>query len=74
VISEDILQRFPDLFGAKKVNNHDVDVEQTIATFTRELRADIAAALTARRRLLESPLSVHKNMPGRSGGRRLKIA
>src|SRR2546422_263194 len=36
MIGEDILQKFPDLFGTKKVNGRDVDVEQTIAALTRE--------------------------------------
>ncbi len=54
MIREDILQKFPELFGTKKVNGRDIDVETTIATLTRELRPDIATALTARRVLLES--------------------
>ncbi len=54
MIREDILQKFPDLFGTKKVNGREVDVEEAIATLTRELRPEIAAALTARRALLES--------------------
>ena len=33
-------------------------IEQTIATLTRELRPEIAAALTARRALLQSPAPV----------------
>jgi malate synthase len=53
MIRNDILQKFPDLFGAKKVNGRDVNVEETIATLTRELRPEIAAALTVRRELLE---------------------
>src|SRR5437016_2615676 len=55
MIREDILQKFPDLFGTKKVNGREVNVEQTIATLTRELSPEIAAALTARRALLQSP-------------------
>src|SRR2546426_796311 len=58
MIGEDILQKFPDLFGTKKVNGRDVDVEQTIAALTRELGPEIAAALTARRTLLQSPAPV----------------
>jgi len=34
VIREDILQKFPDIFGTKKVNGRNVNVEQTIATLT----------------------------------------
>jgi len=60
VIREDILQKFPDIFGAKKVNGRDVNVEQTIATLTQELSPHIAAALTARRVLLESPAPVRE--------------
>ena len=42
MVREDILQRFPELFGKKRVNGREVDVEQTIATLTRELRPEIA--------------------------------
>jgi malate synthase len=55
MVRADILQKFPGLFGNKKVNGHDVNVEETIATLTRELRPEIAAALSARRELLASP-------------------
>src|ERR1700751_2873470 len=55
MIREDILQRFPDLFGTKNVNGREFNVERTIATLTQELGPEIAAALTARRVLLESP-------------------
>jgi malate synthase len=58
MIREDILQKFPDLFGTKKLNAREVNVEQTIATLTRELGPEIAAALTARRALLQSPAPV----------------
>ena len=54
MIREDILQKFPELFGGKKVNGRQLDVEQMIATLTEELRPGIAAALTARRELLQS--------------------
>src|ERR1035437_3345859 len=60
MIRQDILQRFPDLFGTKKVNGREIDVEETIATLTRELRPEIATALTARRKLLQSPEPVRK--------------
>src|ERR1700676_4822314 len=60
MIHEDILQNFPDLFGTKKVNGREVNVEQTIATLARELSPEIAAALTARRALLQSPAPVGK--------------
>ena len=60
MISEDILQKFSDLFGTKKVNGREINVEQTIAALTRELSPEIAAALTARRALLQSPAPVSK--------------
>ncbi len=60
MIRQEILQRFPDLFAARKVNGRDVNVEETIAILTRELRPEIAAALSARRQLLESPEPVRK--------------
>ncbi len=55
MIREDVLQQFPDLFGNKKVNGRELNVEETIATLTRELRPAIAEALSARRALLASP-------------------
>ncbi|MGC2330718.1 MAG: malate synthase, partial [Candidatus Acidiferrales bacterium] len=58
MIRENILQKFPDLFGTKKVNGREVNVEQAIATLARELGPDIAAALIARRALLQSPAPV----------------
>ena len=42
MVRNDILQKFPDLFGAKKVNGRDVNVEEAITTLTRELRPAIA--------------------------------
>jgi len=60
VIREDILQKFPDIFGTKKVNGREVNVEQTIATLTQELNPHIGAALTARRALLQSPAPVRE--------------
>ena len=60
MIREDILQKFPDLFGSKPVNGREINVEQTIDTLTRELRPDIAAALTARRLLLQAEAPVTK--------------
>ena len=60
MIREDVLQNFPELFGSKTVNGRNVGVEQTITALTRELRPDIAAALSARRALLQSPEPVRK--------------
>jgi malate synthase len=60
MIRQDILQRFPGLFGMRKVNGRDIDVDGTITALTRELRPAIAAALTARRHLLQSPGPVRK--------------
>ena len=54
MIREDVLQQFPELFGTKNINGREVNVEETIATLTRELRPAIAEALGARRALLES--------------------
>src|ERR1035437_1076129 len=54
MIREDILRQFPELFGTKNINGRDVNVEETLATLTRELRPGIAEALSARRALLES--------------------
>jgi len=60
MIREDILQKFPELFGTKKVNGREVNIDQTITTLTRELGPEIAKALNARRALLESPAPVTK--------------
>ncbi|MFI4978220.1 MAG: malate synthase [Solirubrobacterales bacterium] len=60
MIRQDILQRFPDLFGTKKVNGRDINVEETIALLTRELRPEIATVLTARRQLLQAPEPVRR--------------
>ena len=60
MIRNDILQKFPDLFGAKKVNGRDVNVQEAITTLTLELRPEIAAALSARRQILESPAPVRE--------------
>ena len=60
MIRKDILQKFPDLFGTKKVNGREVNVEETIAALTRELGPVTAAALTARRALLHSPAPVRE--------------
>src|SRR5215469_15460231 len=60
MVREDILQKFPELFAARKVNGRDVNVEETIAKLTRELRPAITAALSARRELLASPAPVRE--------------
>ncbi len=60
MIRADVMQQFPDLFGKKTVNGREVDVEETIATLTREARPGIAEALGARRALLASPEPVAK--------------
>lgn len=60
MIREDILQQFPELFGTQKVNGRDLNVEETIAALTRELRPAIAEALNARRALLESSEPVRR--------------
>jgi malate synthase len=58
VIRKDILQRFPDLFGTKKVNGRAIDVEKTITALTEELGPEIAAVLASRRELLQSSAPV----------------
>jgi malate synthase len=60
MVRNDILQKFPELFGARKVNGRDVNVEEAITTLTRELRPAIAAALSARRELLAAPAPVRQ--------------
>src|SRR5215471_7743837 len=60
MIRNDILKKFPDLFGAKKVNGRSPNVEEAITTLTRELRPAIAAALRTRRELLESKAPVRE--------------
>ncbi|HEY6001941.1 MAG TPA: malate synthase [Anaeromyxobacter sp.] len=60
MIRSDILQKFPDLFGTKRVNGREIDVEKTIDILTRELRPDIAKALAARQALLSSPAGVRE--------------
>ena len=58
MIRQDILQAFPDLFGEKRVNGRDLDVDDTITRLSREIDPAIAQALSARRALLESPAPV----------------
>ncbi len=60
MIREDILQRFPQLFGTKSLNGRALSIERTIATLTQELRPEIAEALTTRRALLNSPAPVRQ--------------
>ena len=60
MVRQDILQKFPEIFGTKQVNGRELDVEQTIATLTRELNPEIVAALKARRALLHAPEPVAK--------------
>lgn len=55
VVREDILQGFPGLFGTKTINGRKVDVEKEIAVLAQELHPHMAAALNARRELLNSP-------------------
>src|SRR5207247_10469864 len=58
MIREDILQKFPELFGTKTINGRTINVEEAISVLTRDLGPEIAAALTARRKLLESAAAV----------------
>ena len=59
-VRQEVLQGFSELFGKKSVNGRECDVEQTIATLTRELNPKIAAALSARRAILNSPAPVRE--------------
>jgi malate synthase len=54
MLRDDLRTQFGDLFAPRTVNGRTVDVQGTIATLTRELRPAIAAALAARRALLQS--------------------
>jgi malate synthase len=58
MIRQDILQAFPDLFGKKRVNGRDLDVDDTITRLSREIDPAIAQALAARRAILQSPSPV----------------
>ncbi|HXZ79727.1 MAG TPA: malate synthase [Terriglobales bacterium] len=59
-IREDIVNRFPELFGSKKVNGREINLEQAIDTLSEELRPAIADALSARRKLLQSSEAVQQ--------------
>ncbi len=72
MIRQEILQRFPELFGDKTVNGRKVNVEETIAALTRELRPEIATALSARRALLGSSASVSKRYGWAAWGQRFQ--
>jgi malate synthase len=58
MIRPDILQAFPDLFGSKRVNGRDLDVDEVITRLSREIDPAIAEALAARRAILQSPAPV----------------
>src|SRR5512137_693222 len=58
MIREDILRKFPDLFGHKRVNGRDLDVDDTITRLSREIDPAIHQALDARRAILHSPSPV----------------
>src|SRR5262245_2811829 len=60
MIREDILQRFPELFGSRTINGRTVNVEEAISELARDLGPEIATALTLRRKLLESPAAVRE--------------
>ncbi|MBI4356175.1 MAG: hypothetical protein HY597_06995, partial [Candidatus Omnitrophica bacterium] len=59
-VSEEVARAFPKLFGTKTVNGRPLNVLQVIADLTRELGPEVANALEARRRLLESPAPVRE--------------
>ncbi len=58
MIRQDILQAFPGLFGKQRVNGRELDVDETITRLSREIDPAIAAALAARRAILQSPAPV----------------
>ncbi len=60
MVRKDILEKFPELFGNKTVNGRQLNIEEAVTTLTRELRPDIAAALSARREMLESSAPVRE--------------
>lgn len=60
MIRDEILQKFPALFGNKKVNGRQIDIGEAITTLTRKLRPRIREALSKRRALLQSPASVRE--------------
>ena len=60
MIREDILRRFPELFGTRRINGRTISVEETIATLAGELGPDIAATLSARGALLQSTATVRE--------------
>ncbi|HVP43221.1 MAG TPA: malate synthase [Terriglobales bacterium] len=72
MVRQEILQRFPELFGDKTVNGREVNVEGTIAALTRELRPEIAAALSARRSLLGSSAPVSQRYGWAGWGQRFE--
>ena len=57
-VRPDVLKQFPTLFGRKAANGRELDVEEIIATLTRELSPSIVEALTSRRALLADPRPV----------------
>ncbi len=72
MIRQEILQRFPELFGDQTVNGRKLNVEETIAALTRELGPEIATALSARRALLGSSAPVSKRYGWADWGQRFQ--
>ena len=60
MIRDEILQKFPALFGNKKVNGRQIDVDEAITILTRKLRPRIREVLSKRRALLQSPAPVRE--------------
>ncbi|HET9181488.1 MAG TPA: malate synthase [Candidatus Angelobacter sp.] len=60
MVRKDVLEKFPELFGSKTVNGRQVNVEEAITTLSRELRPEIAAALSRRRDTLASSAPVRE--------------
>ena len=60
VVRDEILRRFPELFGDKVLGRRRINVERTIARLTAELEPAMAEALARRRELLRSGAPVRE--------------
>ena len=65
-VDQEVRAKFPDLFGLKVVNGRKISVEDIIGKLTVELEGEIEAALTERRRFLNSREPVRRKyaIPG----------
>lgn len=60
MLRADIREKYSAIFGVQPVNGRVIDVEETIATLTRELGPSIAQAMNARREVLQSSAPVRE--------------